>query len=247
MSAGLRGKPQEEPADRGDGAAGLLDGPADSTARGQDGRSARAQRTRRIIADAHIALINDGELKPSAKQITERAGVSQRALWDNFKDMDSVMANTAQRLLTEQDASFVPISADLALAERIERYCLQRCAMLESVAQLSTAADAQRPFSPVLQRNQVVNLQRIQDEVERLFETELSRLCTGDRARITRALCTVSHWANWQLLRTYLGQSAAEARAVLEVTVTALLQGAERFQHAAPPENLHHNEKRKSL
>ncbi|GAA1347751.1 TetR/AcrR family transcriptional regulator [Arthrobacter roseus] len=204
-----------------------------------DGRSARALRTRRTISDAHLALINDGELRPSARQVTERAGVSQRTLWDNFKDMESVMAETAARQLAEQDAALVPIDAGLALAERIELYCAQRGNVLEAVAPMARAADVHRPFSPVLQRNLESNLERIRAEIERLFEPELSLLDEDRRNRITLALCTASDWANWQLLRAYLGQSAEEARRALEVSVGALL-----VRSCSP--NVVDHEKRKS-
>ncbi|GAB3262386.1 TetR/AcrR family transcriptional regulator [Arthrobacter pigmenti] len=195
-----------------------------------DGRNARAQRTRQTIAEAHIGLINDGELKPAAKQIAARAGVSQRALWDNFKDMESVMANTAQRQLVEQDAAFEPVDVNLPLSERIRQYCLQRAGILETVAPLARAAEIQRPFSPVLQENLRENLSRIRDEAERLFRFELGRLDPPERLQTTLAICTASDWANWRLLREYLGQSSSEATRVMERALTSLLQSG-----ASPP------------
>ncbi|MCZ2402010.1 TetR/AcrR family transcriptional regulator [Paenarthrobacter sp. Z7-10] len=188
-----------------------------------DGRAARAQRTRQIIADAHIALINDGELRPSAKQIAARAGVSQRALWDNFKDMESLMAGTARRQLAIQDADFIPVNPDLSLAERIGRYCDQRAGMLEALAPLARAADIQRPFSPALQENLRENLQRIRMAFEALFARELEDLDSAERAELTLAACATADWANWQLLRDQLQLPRAQATAVLYRTLSALL------------------------
>ncbi|MBG0740601.1 TetR/AcrR family transcriptional regulator [Paeniglutamicibacter antarcticus] len=188
-----------------------------------DGRSARAQRTRQIIADAHIALINDGELRPSAKQIAARAGVSQRALWDNFKDMESLMAGTARQQLDRQDEAFISVEPDVSLPERIERYCRQRAALLESVAPLARAADLQRPFSPVLQENLRENLRRIRAAFEALFMKELAALAPGDRERFTLAACAAADWASWQLLRDQLGLGVEQAGEVLQLTLTALL------------------------
>lgn len=188
-----------------------------------DGRTARARRTRQIISDAHIGLITDGELKPSARQIAARAGVSIRALWDHFKDMEGVMANTAARQLAEQDEAFEPVPVGLPLAERISAYCLQRAVILEAIAPLARAADVQRPFSTALQQNLQENLQRIRDDVERLFAAELSDLDPSQRTRIILAVCTASDWANWKLLRDYLGQSPEQGRAVLEEALAGLL------------------------
>jgi TetR/AcrR family transcriptional regulator of autoinduction and epiphytic fitness len=190
-----------------------------------DGRTARAQRTLRIISDAHIGLINDGELKPSAKQIAARAGVSVRALWDHFKDMESLMANTAARQLAEQDEAFEPVPAGLPQAERIAAYCQQRAAILEAIAPLARAADLQRPFSVALQQNLQENLERIRDDVERLFDAELGGLDPAHRTRMVLSVCAAADWANWKLLRDCLGQSPDEALAVLENTLAALLAG----------------------
>jgi TetR/AcrR family transcriptional regulator of autoinduction and epiphytic fitness len=188
-----------------------------------DGRTARAQRTLRIISDAHIGLINDGELKPSAKQIAARAGVSVRALWDHFKDMEAVMANTAARQLAEQDEAFEPVPAGLPLPERIAAYCRQRAAILEAIAPLARAADLQRPFSRALQQNLQENLKRIKDDVERLFEAELGGLDPAHRTRMVLSICAAADWATWKLLRDSLGQSPDEAQAVVENMLAALL------------------------
>ncbi|MCY0903850.1 TetR/AcrR family transcriptional regulator [Arthrobacter sp. H14-L1] len=202
-----------------------------------DGRSARAQRTRQIIADAHIALINDGELRPSAKQIAGRAGVSQRALWDNFKDMESLMAGTARQQLDRQDEAFQSLEPGASLPERIERYCQQRAVLLESVAPLARAADLQRPFSPALQENLQENLRRIRAAFEALFSKELAAMEPGDRERVTLAGCTAADWASWHLLRDQLGESVQQAREVLQLTLTALLSrpAGPSPRHPGPP------------
>lgn len=189
-----------------------------------DGRTARSQRTLRIISDAHIGLINDGELKPSAKQIAARAEVSVRALWDHFKDMEGLMANTAARQLSEQDEAFEPVPVGLTLAGRIAAYSRQRAVILEAIAPLARAADVQRPFSAALQQNLQENLKRIRADVERLFEAELGDLDPSQRTRIILAACAASDWANWKLLRDYLGQPPEQARAVLEEALFGLFR-----------------------
>ena len=57
-----------------------------------DGRVARGERTRRAIVDAHTELVSEGVLKPTAQSVADRAGVSIRALWSNFNDLESVEA-----------------------------------------------------------------------------------------------------------------------------------------------------------
>ena len=62
-----------------------------------DGRIARGKRARTAIVDALLALIEAGELRPSAARIAERAGVSLRSVFQHFRDVESLFAAMADR------------------------------------------------------------------------------------------------------------------------------------------------------
>ncbi|HXD28078.1 MAG TPA: TetR/AcrR family transcriptional regulator [Arthrobacter sp.] len=210
-----------------------------------DGRTARAERTRTLLVDAHLALIADGELKPTARQVTERAGVSPRTLWDHFTDMEAVMAASSRRQLEGQDAAALPADPNRPLDQRLADYARHRAAVLEALAPLARAADVQRPFSPVLQQNLRGNLDRIRAEAERVFAPELDRFAPSARERAVLALTVAADWASWQLLRHYLDRPVEEATAVLQAAVAGILSGAEPIhpeslipEHAAPDTNL---------
>lgn len=113
-----------------------------------DGRSARAERTRQAVIDAHIALIRDGELKPTGAQIAERARVSLRSLWGHFGDLETLFSATGAELMRRQDDAHEPVDPSLPLAERIDRYCRQR-AERSSTSRLSRD---RRRFGRVLGR-----------------------------------------------------------------------------------------------
>lgn len=190
---------------------------------GVDGRSARAGRTRTLIVDAHLALIADGELKPTARQVTERAGVSPRTLWGHFADMEAVMAASARRQLAGHEAAAEPVDPAAPLARRVEAFARHRALLLERVAPLARAADVQRPFSPVLQQNLRDNLDRIRADAEAAFTRELQDLDPVERERRLVAVTVAADWASWQLVRQYLGHSVTEATAVLRTTVAGIL------------------------
>src|SRR5215813_13654931 len=99
-----------------------------------DGRTARAERTRNAIVEAHLELIGEGDLKPTGERIAERAGVSLRALWANFKDMEALFAASGERVFSRQATEHRTISPDLPLARRVEEFCKQRVGMLEVIA-----------------------------------------------------------------------------------------------------------------
>jgi TetR/AcrR family transcriptional regulator of autoinduction and epiphytic fitness len=187
-----------------------------------DGRSLRAERTRRAVVDALHELLAEGNLKISARQIAERAGVSLRALWSNFGDMEGLYAASNARIWELQQAAYRPIPADLPLRARVEAFCRQRARMLELIAPYARAAHRTQPYSPQLQRNRAIQIGHVRDEIGTLFGPELTAAGAG-REPLHSALLVATTYNAWQMAREELGLDAAEATAVMTTTVAALL------------------------
>lgn len=66
-----------------------------------DGRKARSQRSRQQIVDALFALIEAGDVDPSAADVAEQAGVGLRTVFRHFEDMDGLYREMAERLESE--------------------------------------------------------------------------------------------------------------------------------------------------
>ncbi|MET7418497.1 TetR/AcrR family transcriptional regulator [Dactylosporangium sp. NPDC005555] len=191
-----------------------------------DGRTLRAERTRRAIVDAHLALLEEGDLKPTAERIAERAGVSLRALWTNFKDMERLFAAAGARLMERQAAEHRPVPQDLPLPERIEAYCEQRARLLELIAPAARAARLREPFSAALRHNRTWYVTNAREELEKLFAGELDG--TGAAREDTlHALTVATTFASWSMLRDELHLDVPAATGVLRRAVTALLCATE--------------------
>ncbi|MEV4411463.1 TetR/AcrR family transcriptional regulator [Catellatospora sp. NPDC049609] len=190
-----------------------------------DGRTARAERTRAAIVDAHLALITEGDLRPTGERIAERAGVSLRALWTNFADMETLFEASGVRVLASQDAAFRPVDPALPLHRRVEEFCRQRAELLQLIAPMARAAAMREPVSAQLHRNRLKHIDRVRDEVSVLFAPELEMAGPG-RDQLLHALLAATMWANWSMLRDGLGLDVAAARGVMVRTVTALLLNA---------------------
>jgi AcrR family transcriptional regulator len=187
-----------------------------------DGRNARAERTRAAIVEAHLALIGEGDLRPTGERIAERAGVSLRTLWTNFKDMETLFEASGKQVLRQQDAAYRPISTDLPLAKRVDAYCRQRARLLQLIASAARAAQMREPVSAQLRRNRLKHIARVRAEVERLFANELEQAGPG-REQLVNALVATSMWPTWSMLRDGLGLGVDNARSVMTRTVAALL------------------------
>jgi len=187
-----------------------------------DGRSLRAERTRAAVVAALHDLLAEGNLKVSARQIAERAGVSLRALWTNFKDMETLYAASNERLLERLRAEHQPVSPELPLRARVEAFCRQRARMLEILAPSARAAQRAQPYSPQLQRNRAGQIGYVRDEVSILFASELDAAGPGSD-RLRNAVLVATTFNAWQMARDELALDVEEAAGLMIQTVTALL------------------------
>lgn len=187
-----------------------------------DGRTARAERTRRAIVDAHLELLNEGDLRPTGERIAERAGVSLRALWTNFKDMERLFAATGERLMERQEAEFRPVPADLPLPRRVAEFCRQRARLLELIGPAARAARIREPFSAQLRRNRSWYIATVRAEIETLFAAELDAAGEG-RTELLDAFIITCTSSPWSMLRDDLGMTVDQATGVMARTVGALL------------------------
>jgi TetR/AcrR family transcriptional regulator, regulator of autoinduction and epiphytic fitness len=189
-----------------------------------DGRSARRDRTRAAVVEAVIALVREGELKPTGAKIAARAGVSPRALWLGFADLDAVWDATARELLVRQEQRCDPIPPELPRAERVRRYCARRAAAHEAIAPFGRASRRGEPYSAVLVRSRRRFVERVAAEVEDVFAPELA-LAGPARSGLVDTLTACSSWAWWSVLRDDRDLDAERAEQVLATTVASLLDG----------------------
>jgi TetR/AcrR family transcriptional regulator, regulator of autoinduction and epiphytic fitness len=188
-----------------------------------DGRAARTQRTRAAIVAAHADLIGEGDLRPTGERIAARAGVSTRALWLHFAEMEALFEATAAEVLRRQDLAFRPVDPDLSLTDRIDQFCRQRATLLESIAPFARASQLREPYSPALRAYHRRHVGRVVDEIRVLFADELRRAAPTARDRVVAALAAAATWGSWSVLRDDLGLGLHRARAVMIHTVTSLL------------------------
>ena len=189
-----------------------------------DGRAGRAVRTRTAIVDALLALIEQGNLRPTARQIAEEADVSLRSVYVHFDDMESLFIVAAARFLeTIQELrgpALVAGTFDQRLAALIDR---QR-RTFERAAQVRRASLAHEPFSPALRQAHEAGFRPLRHEIEQVFAPELAEVAEAERGRLVTALVAVSHWGTWETLRGYQHLATEEAAALIEQMARGVFQ-----------------------
>lgn len=188
-----------------------------------DGRVARGERTRAAIIAAHTELLREGVLKPTGKVIAERAGVSLRTLWLNFKDLEGLLEETTAFWLAADQALWREIDLKLPLQERIELYCEQRVARLEHIAPAARSAALGEPFSAALMKSRHTHVERVEQDIEATFAIELDA-AGPDRTLLAKALFAATSWPAWSSMRDDLGLDVDAAASIMRYSTTALLR-----------------------
>jgi AcrR family transcriptional regulator len=202
----------------------VAEGARRTTSGRSDGRSARGVRTRTAIADATLSLLEAGVLQPTAPQVAERAGVSLRSVFQHFADMEGLYATVAERQIERIMSTVRRVPRDGPVADRVVAFVAERARMHEAVTPVRRAALHVEPLSPEIAKRLQSVRQLGRKEVDRVFAIELSSRTAPQRRELAEALTAAASWSAWETLRAHQGLSVAQARRVMQRTVTALLK-----------------------
>ena len=179
-----------------------------------DGRTLRSLRTREAIVDATIALLEEGDLRPTAPRVADRASVSVRSVFQHFDDLETLHASVAERLVERVAVLVLPVPPELPLGERLDRFVHQRVLLLEVVTPIRRAADVHGPFSSEISARLRDGQAFMRSELERTFEPELSAAGAA-RDDVLDGLDSALSWATWEGLRNGLGRDQDTAERVV--------------------------------
>lgn len=192
-----------------------------------DGRAARSERTRAAVVDAALALIEEGDLRPTAARVASRAGVALRTVFLHFQDMELLYVTAAGHQYGRMASLLTPAPADGSLDRRIAAFVAHRARLLEAITPVRRAALLIEPFSDALASRLRATRAGAQRDVERVFDAELRALTDGERREVLAALTMATAWPAWESLRAHQQLGTRQARAVMARTVRALLKREE--------------------
>jgi AcrR family transcriptional regulator len=195
-----------------------------TTAPVTDGRNARSQRTRLAVVDALLDLLRDGNPRPTAKEIAERAGVSLRSVYVHFDDREDLFLSAAVRQGELISGLLTEIPTDGPLRARAELLMQVRGRLYEVMEPMRRAVELQEPSSPALSAVTARNHRRLRREVARVFALELGGFPDDVRARRHAALDALTSPAAWRHLRTASELDEGAARETAIEAMIALLE-----------------------
>ncbi len=165
-----------------------------------DGRRLRSERSRQAIIDATLALMEEGDLVPTAQQIAERAGVGIRSFFRHFEDMGSLSEAIDEQIRDQYEALFVGGDRSGTLQERIEHAVERHADAYETVKNIVLSTQAQRWRYEVLRRNYARNQRGLRKDLDDWIP-ELKSIPRHGR----EAIDAIASFEMWHRLREHQG------------------------------------------
>lgn len=195
----------------------------DSTIDATDGRRARSQRTRAAVAQATLDCLEDGILRPSAKQVAERAGVSTRAVFRHFDNMETLLREISELHVARVMRQIPPVATEGPLDRRIDALVRHTAWRNEIIAPVRRASQLWEPFSEVVRERHAWLRRATRQQVRAVFASELGTSSDAERRDRTAVLCALLSFGYWEELRRHERLSNAAAIRMLRGAVRAVL------------------------
>jgi AcrR family transcriptional regulator len=187
-----------------------------------DGRLARGERTRRSLAEALIALLEEGDARPTARRIALRAGVSLRSVFHHFDDLESIL-RAAVKIQEHRHWRLVrPVDRTLPIDDRVARVVRQRDVVFRATAPVRRSAEHFKHTSPTVAAELARGGEWLRDQLRVTFAPEIELRCAGDARDLLDALEVATSWETWEQLAR-LGRAASATRRTMEALTRAVL------------------------
>jgi AcrR family transcriptional regulator len=194
-----------------------------ATATSIDGRTARGERTHAAVIKAFLDLLYEGDPRPSTERVAKRAGVSERTVFQHFRDREGLYAAVAALQGERIGQLWRELPTTGPFEVRLEAFVEQRAGLLETITPVRRTGMLSEPFSEVIAAGLAGIRSAKAAEVENVFSIELDALPDGERDEVRAAAVSAASWQSWEALRAHQELSAARAQAAMGRTLRALL------------------------
>ncbi|MFE5944117.1 TetR/AcrR family transcriptional regulator [Streptomyces sp. NPDC056480] len=199
----------------------------------KDGRTERGRQTRERIADALLALLDEGMTEFPADRVAEYAGVSRRSVFHHFADMAQLVDTAITRRLEQLAAQIRPLSTEGPREARVAALVEQRSRILEWITPARLAMIRMDNPSERIRQVTADAFRDARERLEAVLAEELERLPARQRRDLADGLDAVTTWGAWHHWRS-TGLDAEQARHAMEATVLNLLAAADPPGGRAP-------------
>ena len=157
-----------------------------------DGRIQRSERSRQLIVDAVVDLINEGHMIPTAQQVADKAGVAIRTVFRHFSEMEKLYAEIDQTMRPWYAELFSQSDRSGTLEERVTRAVESHAGAYTELAVVMRAVQLLLWRSPQVKQNYLEGAQRIRKDMN-VWLPELASVSPETREAVD-AITSFDFW-----------------------------------------------------
>ncbi len=188
----------------------------------------RGRRNREAVVEALLELVEGGDLKPTAKAIAERAGISRRSVFQHFADVESIYQAVVGKVAASVEPMLQPVDTSLPLPERMGALVARRRALFALLDPFARSARLREPFSTELAASRDRLTWRMVEQCRQAFAAEASGLEPTEAETVLLGVSVALSWAVWDYLRADVGLDEERALSTMSHMATGLLAGGDR-------------------
>jgi AcrR family transcriptional regulator len=186
-----------------------------------DGRRARGERTRLKILDSLLALVEEGELRPTAQAVASHAEVALRTVYHHFEDVEA-LRHMAHDLQIRRNLTLLgKVDSGLGIEEKAKIVAKQLRKFFELITPIRRAILFDEQNSAELAIGLKLTRSARRDHVMSVFADEIKH--SEDEKTVTDALDQITSWQAWNFVRVNLARSPQVAEKILAVAIMHLL------------------------
>jgi AcrR family transcriptional regulator len=171
------------------------------------------------VVEALLDLLQEGEVDPTARQVSDRSGVSMRSIFRLFEDVEALHAAAIAANLERVAHLFAAPTATGPVEDRVAALVAQRTRLYETIAPVRRAAIRLAPRSALIAAELARSDAVLRGHLAPLFASELDAWTEPRRAEVTEALDALTSWETWDRLRTAQRLDAGAAAGVVSALV----------------------------
>ena len=148
-----------------------------------------------------LDCLESGVLRPSAREVAERAGVSTRAVFRHFENMERLFEEAAQIQHQRIFRNLPSLKHGGSLESRVAALVKRVTEGLERARPVRQASLLYEPFSPVIQEQQKRVRNQVRDLLQQTLGTELDNLRPAERNQRISMMRSILSDRYWEELR----------------------------------------------
>lgn len=188
-----------------------------------DGRHRRAQANREAIVEALVSFYADGYVDPSAAEIAERAGVSERSLFRHFDDIDD-LCHTAFVVQWKRlaDRTRLLVAPTASTDEKIAAVVEQRVGLYLDMMNVMRITRMHAVRNDTVLRHVQSSRKELRKQIERLFAPECEVLPTEKAKSLLLTINALLSFEHVEQLRVDQGMPSSRIVLSLRIALSSL-------------------------